>query len=646
MAVFQILRCNMPIFPVIAPGTRSEQVVDTFGGYNHNLKINDGEFYDTKNLTTDYYPLLGNRKPRLKLPFNFKEIYGMTVDADGTLYIVGKQDGATSLFKIEDNKTLTNISANLRALVGTISQFDRGDGGTLTDGEKQLVLFNHKVFVFPDKIAFDTRENGMVEGEHFYGYRPLDYDVRFPFKGNISPCLPDGSIVFGSKFYSDKEPENPTDQEVWVDTSKTPHVFKHYDVKAKTWLTYTDICTYISGEDLRLPFEGLNVNDQIEISGFSNKKLNGTHRVVLFPDYQANLPTNNNSIIIDVRLDEPEVVLDTQTITITRLAPEMDYVVAANNRLWGCRFHDVLNEYDADSSRNEIYACALGNPFSWSIYQGLSTDSYTASCGTPGAFTGATVLNGYPIFFKENYYHKVYISATGAHQIVSKEIDGVQSGCANSVTVIDNICYYKARSGVKAFDGTQAYDLNSAFGDEVYKSASGGTAKGKYYISMQNLQGEWSMFAYDIKRGMWMKENDSHAIYFTSMSNDTFFVIKGDDYDIYVISDYSTTDEKEDVTDWEAVTGLQGYTYTGRKYITRFNLRMMLPKGSTMDVYIEYDSSGRWEKQGTIRGFGTNTFMLPVKPRRCDHFRIKLTGKGKVRIYSFSKIFEGGTDIK
>lgn len=636
----------MPTFPMITPSARSEQVIDTFGGYNHNLKINDGEFYDTRNLTTDYYPLLGNRKPRWLLPFRFDEVYGMTADADGTIYVVGKRSGNTSLFQIKDHKTITNMSANLRAMIGTSSTVNTHNSGALTDGMKQLVLFNHKLFVFPDKIAFDTRENGLTEGEHYYGYQPMDYEGIFDCtSGSVSclsaPCLPDGSIVFGLNDYSEQAPAEPTEGTVWVDTSRPQYQFKHYN--GTDWLTYTDIYTKLafSGTGMPMAFNGLTEYDSVDISGY--EPVNGTHKIVLFPN--KNEMANGQSIIINTRTENVEIV--NAKITVKRLAPDLDYVVAANNRLWGCRFYDLNNEYDVEKTRNEIYACALGNPFSWSLYQGLSTDSYTASCGTPGAFTGAAVINGYPVFFKENYYHKVYVSATGAHQIVSKEIEGVQNGCDNSVTIIDNLCYYKAKSGVKAFDGTQTYDLNDAFGDMVYKNASGGTAGGKYYISMQDLLGKWYMFAYDIKRGMWMHENDSHAMCFTSMSSDTFFAVKGEGYyDVCVISDYIRTDDMEDITDWEAVTGLQGYSYTGRKYITRFNLRMMLPKGSTMEVYIEYDSSGKWEKQGSIRGTGTNTFMLPVKPRRCDHFRIKLRGTGTVRIYSFSKIFEGGTDIR
>ena len=54
----------MPTYITIPESSTIETVVDTFGGYNHNYKIGDGEFYDMKNLTSDYYPLMGNRDAR------------------------------------------------------------------------------------------------------------------------------------------------------------------------------------------------------------------------------------------------------------------------------------------------------------------------------------------------------------------------------------------------------------------------------------------------------------------------------------------------------------------------------------------------------------------------------------------------------
>lgn len=51
-------------YPRIDYITQSREFIDAFRGYNHNLRISDGEFYDMSNLTSDYFPLLSPREPR------------------------------------------------------------------------------------------------------------------------------------------------------------------------------------------------------------------------------------------------------------------------------------------------------------------------------------------------------------------------------------------------------------------------------------------------------------------------------------------------------------------------------------------------------------------------------------------------------
>ena len=51
-------------YPTLQEVETSRQIVDTFRGYNHNLRISDGEFFDMKNLTSDYYPVLSPRTTR------------------------------------------------------------------------------------------------------------------------------------------------------------------------------------------------------------------------------------------------------------------------------------------------------------------------------------------------------------------------------------------------------------------------------------------------------------------------------------------------------------------------------------------------------------------------------------------------------
>ena len=50
--------------PTLTELPTSRDVIDVFGGYNHNLRIGNGEFYDMQNLTSAYYPLLAPRKQR------------------------------------------------------------------------------------------------------------------------------------------------------------------------------------------------------------------------------------------------------------------------------------------------------------------------------------------------------------------------------------------------------------------------------------------------------------------------------------------------------------------------------------------------------------------------------------------------------
>ena len=43
---------------------KSVEMTTTFSGYNHQEVINDGEMYDTTNLSGDLYPVLSTRRKR------------------------------------------------------------------------------------------------------------------------------------------------------------------------------------------------------------------------------------------------------------------------------------------------------------------------------------------------------------------------------------------------------------------------------------------------------------------------------------------------------------------------------------------------------------------------------------------------------
>ena len=51
-------------YPTLKAPSGSREMLDTFKGYNHNLRIGDGEFYEMQNMTSAHYPLLSPRGKR------------------------------------------------------------------------------------------------------------------------------------------------------------------------------------------------------------------------------------------------------------------------------------------------------------------------------------------------------------------------------------------------------------------------------------------------------------------------------------------------------------------------------------------------------------------------------------------------------
>ena len=74
------------------------------------------------------------------------------------------------------------------------------------------------------------------------------------------------------------------------------------------------------------------------------------------------------------------------------------------------------------------------------------------------------------------------------------------------------------------------------------------------------------------------------------------------------------------------------------------DVRLSLNIGSKVSIYIEYDSSGAWEHILTMDGVSLRTFPVSVRPKRCDHLRLKIAGFGDVKIFSICKTIAQGSD--
>ena len=327
-----------------------------------------------------------------------------------------------------------------------------------------------------------------------------------------------------------------------------------------------------------------------------------------------------------------------EPITITRCMPELDFVIESNNRLWGCRY-GIDNK---GNFVNQIYASALGDFKNWSVFAGTSADSYFATVGTSGEFTGAINYMGYPVFFKDDCIHTVYGAYPAQYQINTSIARGVQKGCNKSLVVANEVLYYKSRDGIMAYAGSLPTCISAKLGNECYKDAVCTAFRNKLYISMRDFSDDYSLFVYDVEYGTWYKENGISAVQMLATDNDVYYL----DNESKMKSLFGSGTKDEEEVEWFAKTGLLGMDRVNKKYISRVNIRIHLDYKSTATFYIKYGAESDWYRIKTIKGHGRiESVVIPIIPKRSDYFRIKMSGKGNMNIYSISKTIEEGSDL-
>ena len=581
-------------YPQLKELPTTREMVDVFRGYNHNLRISNGEFFNMKNMTSDYYPVLS---PRGKRGVYAKPASPQALIAKEALCYVDGKDFVMGTQRI--NMELSTAHA---------------------DNPKQLVSMGAYVIIMPDKKYINTanvEDRGNIE-------------AVYESEGEVSFTL---SRVDGSdyevEFAQPEAPENPTSTTLWIDTSTTPNALKQWSESSGMWVSMATTYVKIQCSGIGKQFE---VNDGITISGLKEQ----TAQIAALEGAAIVYDKGDDYIVVVGILDKTAAV--DSKVTIKRTMPLMDFIIEANNRLWGCR-------YGLDESGelvNRLYACKLGDFKNWNCFQGISTDSYYANVGTDGYFTGAVTHLGAACFFKEHCLHKVYGSFPAEFTVQDTACRGVQSGCSNSLAIVNEVLYYKARNAVCAYDGSLPVEVSYALGNERYYDAVGGAHGNKYYISMSDMNDNWHLFVYDTAKGLWHREDNLHASFFASFKGE-LYCVDADDRNIITL--LGSGDEYEEKVEWMVETGEIGVTSPDMKYISRMTLRTKLEVGTVMDIYAQYDMSDEWVHVGHFRGTDLRSFSIPIRPRRCDFMRLKIEAKGKGQIHAITKTIEQGSDV-
>lgn len=504
-----------------------------FGGYNHTAAADNGELWDMKNLTSDYYPLLSPRERRW--------VYTTIQKPNGFL----AHDG---LFWADG----TGFYAD-----GTLK-------GSVTDTKKTFASLGAYIIILPDKKYYNR-----LTGE------------------------------FGSMEASRSGPAKLQDGSYAGESAAANTIY----AKDADW-----------GSSFR---EG----DGVTISGCTRHTEN--NKTVIIREIDGDyLRFYENTFVIDDGGDS-------ETIQITRSMPDLDFICENENRLWGCK-------------NDTIYASKLGDIFNWNVYDGVSTDSFTVDVGSTGDFTACASYLGYPCFFKEEHVYKVYGDKPSNFQVMGSASSGVEKGSDRSLAIAGEVMFYLSRAGIVAWSGGIPQSIAAPFGMQRFKNAVAGSDGTKYYVSMQGKNG-YELFVYDTRVKLWHKEDDTEVIGW-GWNEELYFLdssgriqISGNARSVPAASVREASVQW--MAEWADFYGYTSYSSSSsetpeKKTVSKLLIRLELDEGASLKIEMQFDSDGIWQTVKELNAEKKRSYYLPIIPRRCDHFRIRMSGQGECRLYS------------
>lgn len=666
---------NLPKLKKTIDG-RKRQRATTFeqalGGYNHNLRTKAGEFYDMENISLDNYPVIGTRQG----------FAARSLGHNGTFNGIHEYKENT-LMAVYGKYLYTGITANSD---GTIVQYYDEDEEAWVPYEfensfKSFATINTKTLIMPDKVLVDFGDGRqsikIAKVEENYNWRIFDNDPNGDcyFMLRTVPCDIDGTvagrIVESGPDDDEYTPSNPTDGMWWwrgfigqwlqYDSSRAAD-----DRWVKIEKPYTRVIPVLSNdpcaygtyanppdtakaalEEMNNFFHKLKVLDSFNLakepfdefdpgeSDYTDYVIYGKRNVGGWGD-QWGLSQQLTSVVI-----AEQATVNLVMFSARIKCPELRHIFALNNRIWGVtpnfkRYEDEPElTYPAAS---EIFCCKLGDPTQWYNYPNTAADSFALTLGSDTEVTAACAFNNTPHFFTEDSMLKVYGDYPANYQTREFSVDGVISGGDKTLVQVEGLLFWVSPVGVEAYEGSLPSLVSQDFEPNFLngKTVAAGNDGTKYCLSVSHNGESDGIFTYDTQNGMWAKFADDIMRDAAELKNALCYV----DQNGYLVTLHDRSREDDLIPtetdgvpiEWSLETGNLGLDTPNQKYISRVQMRIDFI--GSLNVDISYDDS-EYLPVHVSQSDHMKSITVPIKVRRCDHFKLKLSGEGKMRLYSF-----------
>lgn len=603
------LKTKLPSLPYNGNYKTTAQTV--FKGLNANPGAADGEIISMKNLTGKLYPILSAREPRSEYLYVYQ---GRWLWAEGFL-VVARRNGLT-IFDSDLNETTISIAGTPTAFAKML---------------RKLIVFPHKIIIDLDTMTYSGMEatvntsgvsfqNGTIFGE------AAEANTIYKSGANWGATFKEGDAITISG--ATAHPENnktPIIREIDGDYMR----FYEYVFTLDPMWAYTPGTAgltagtyhFTAGDNTRQ----FSLSDVLPYGGILRWDGDTLTRIVGGSTQTITTAVGSGGTELSFVETATKPYTEIGALTFKREVPDLDYICVNENRLWGCK---------GDS----IYASKLGDPTNFNVFDGLSTDSWQSDVGDKGDFTACISYLGYPMFFKEESVIKVYGDKPSNFQWTPSARFGVAAGSHRSLAVANETLFYLSPAGIVAYSGGIPTVISQPLGvQKRWSDASAGSDGLRYYVCMKDENGNYGIFVYDTKNGMWHKEDNEQSSFAYWHGSVLMMTPFGSIYDM---SGREGTLESPEHLQWDAEFADATEGSPMKKGVLRLMIRLEMLGKSEVNVHIQYDEETTWHTLRTITmasGAEKQSYVVPIVVRRCDHWRLRLSGYGKVRVYSIAQ---------
>lgn len=598
-----------------------------FGGLRHSLSCSDGELYDMKNLTCKEYPILQPREKR------------WIADAGDR----GGTHARTKQAIYADNGNMWDVHflndfQNAYHLRSSTWKISTGLGTEKKDWK--FIRFGDRVLLLPEKWLIQTGlsiEGSVVVKSELPTLTEADNGKLYVVLGSgFQNSTPIGTVYrwSGSEWEYYCALAERIEASITMTGVKLTDGTLYGEKATANTMTFTNPTTV---EGIFKVGDGIEIPELAEAPGNAKTAIirEISEKKIVFSDncFKMPLGTDGNPVTS---------VTISGTVTLKRTMPDLDGIFEHDNRLWGWK-------------GKTIYASKLGDPKNWNVFEGLSTDAWALETQRKGEITGGVSFGGYPTFFREDSMIRIYGATANAFQTSEIAMPGVKKGEQNSIAAAGGMLLYLSRDGMMIYADEYPRAQDSVFGNGEIKDALACSDGVRYYARL-TVDGEKAVYRFDSKHGLWMKEDDPGVIGMTYDQGTIYALLEHsivpEQYENRAIIDLIGNGKIEGIAPTEEAGSVESFAEFGdftagslnRKAMSKLQLRMGLETGATVTIKIKYDG-GQWETLWTLTQGIKRSVQIPILPRRCDYYRIRIEGTGMWRLYAMAREQYEGSEI-